>query len=404
MGDWRTKLPLLLGGVAAGLLVLLLAVPLVALVWRTLQLGALGPALRNPTVIAALQLSLLTACVSLAVAILLGTPLAYALARIPFPGRGAVEALVEVPIVLPPAVAGIALLMAFGRRGLLGAPLADAGISLAFTTAAVVVAQCFVAVPFYVRSAKAGFLGVDQDLERTAYTLGESPCGTFWRVTVPSRLPLPAGRGRAVLGAGPGGVRGHDHVRRLLPGAHPDHAPGHLRRPGVRPGGRPGPGHDPGAGLHRRPGPGALGDPAARSARALPTRWTPRPRAGRLRRARPGRAAAAACTRGRRPRRPGRGGARVATGRCSRLDVEATAGAFRLRARSRWSAGARSSSSGPRARARACCCAPSPGSTPPGGASPWTARRCWTARGAWRSRRSAAGWATCPRATPSSPT
>jgi molybdate transport system permease protein len=189
MGDWRARLPLLLGGVAAGLLVLLLALPLVALVWRTLQLGALGPALRNPTVIAALQLSLLTACVSLAVAILLGTPLAYALARIPFPGRGAVEALVEVPIVLPPAVAGIALLMAFGRRGLLGAPLADAGISLAFTTAAVVVAQCFVAVPFYVRSAKAGFLGVDQDLERTAYTLGVSPLGTFWRVTVPLAFP-----------------------------------------------------------------------------------------------------------------------------------------------------------------------------------------------------------------------
>jgi molybdate transport system permease protein len=189
MSDWRARLPLLLGGVAAGLLVLLLAVPLLALVWRTVELGALGPALRNPTVIAALQLSLLTACVSLAVAILLGTPLAYALARIPFPGRGAVEALVEVPIVLPPAVAGIALLMAFGRRGLVGAPLAEAGISLAFTTAAVVVAQCFVAVPFYVRSAKAGFQGVDRDLERTAFTLGESPLGTFWRVTVPLAFP-----------------------------------------------------------------------------------------------------------------------------------------------------------------------------------------------------------------------
>jgi molybdate transport system permease protein len=189
MSDWRARLPLLLGGLAAGLLVLLLAVPLLALVWRTVEQGALGPALRNPTVLAALQLSLLTACVSLAVAILLGTPLAYALARIPFPGRGAVEALVEVPIVLPPAVAGIALLMAFGRRGLLGAPLAEAGISVAFTTAAVVLAQCFVAVPFYVRSAKAGFQGVDRDLERTAYTLGESPLGTFRRVTVPLAFP-----------------------------------------------------------------------------------------------------------------------------------------------------------------------------------------------------------------------
>jgi molybdate transport system permease protein len=189
MSDWRTRVPLLLGGVAAAALVLLLAAPLVALVWRTLEMGALGPALRNPTVLAALRLSLVTASVSLAVALALGTPLAYALARIPFPGRGLVEALVEVPIVLPPAVAGIALLMAFGRRGLLGAPLAEAGVSLAFTTAAVVVAQCFVAVPFYVRSAKAGFQGVNRELEQTAHTLGESPLGTFRRVTVPLAFP-----------------------------------------------------------------------------------------------------------------------------------------------------------------------------------------------------------------------
>jgi molybdate transport system permease protein len=189
MDDWRARLPLLLGGAAAGLLVLFLAVPLVALVLRTVQLGALGPALRNPTVLAALRLSLVTSFVALGVAVLLGTPLAYALARVPFPGRGAVEALVEVPVVLPPAVAGIALLMAFGRRGLLGQPLADAGISLAFTTAAVVLAQCFVAVPFYVRSAKAGFQGIDRELEQTAYTLGESLFGTFRRVTVPLAFP-----------------------------------------------------------------------------------------------------------------------------------------------------------------------------------------------------------------------
>jgi molybdate transport system permease protein len=189
VGNRRLSLPLLLGVAAGVLLVLLLAVPLVALVVRTLQLGALGPALRNPTVLAALRLSLLTAFASLVIAVLLGTPLAYALARVPFPGRGAVEALVEVPIVLPPAVAGIALLMAFGRRGLLGAPLADAGVSIAFTTVAVVLAQCFVAVPFYVRSAKAGFQGVDRGLEQTAYTLGESPFGTFRRVTVPLAFP-----------------------------------------------------------------------------------------------------------------------------------------------------------------------------------------------------------------------
>src|SRR5919204_3082192 len=79
--------------------------------------------------------------------------------------------------------------MAFGRRGLLGGPLAGLGISLAFTPAAVVLAQSFVAVPFYVRSARAGFAGVDRELERTAYTLGSSPLATFWRVTVPLAFP-----------------------------------------------------------------------------------------------------------------------------------------------------------------------------------------------------------------------
>ncbi|HEX2185463.1 MAG TPA: ABC transporter permease [Chloroflexota bacterium] len=182
--------PLVLGAaVAAALVVLLLAVPLVALVWRTLQGNALPPALHNQAVLAALQLSLLTSLTSLALAIVFGTPLAYALARVSFPGRGLVDALMEVPIVLPPAVAGIALLMAFGRRGLLGSFLAEMGIGLAFTPWAVVIAQCFVAIPFYVRSARTGFAGVDRELERTAYTLGASPLATFRRVTVPLAFP-----------------------------------------------------------------------------------------------------------------------------------------------------------------------------------------------------------------------
>src|SRR5713226_3951873 len=96
---------------AAAVLVLFLGTPLVAVVWRTLQTGALLPALRSPLVLDALRLSLVTSAASLALALLLGTPLAYGLARVPFRGRGLVDALVEVPIVLPPAVAGIALLM-----------------------------------------------------------------------------------------------------------------------------------------------------------------------------------------------------------------------------------------------------------------------------------------------------
>ncbi len=184
--------PLLLvlgaAGGAAALLALLL-LPLVALVERTVAGGALLPALREPLVVDALRLSLVTSTASLALGLLLGTPLAYALARFSFPGRGLIEALVNLPIVLPPAVAGIALLMAFGRRGLLGGPLAAAGITLAFTPWAVVMAQCFVAVPFYVRAARAGFAGVDRELEQTAYTLGETLPATFWRVTVPLAFP-----------------------------------------------------------------------------------------------------------------------------------------------------------------------------------------------------------------------
>ena len=177
------------GVAAAALVVLLMAVPLGALLWRTVESGALGPAAGNPVVGQALRLSLLTSAGSLAFALLCGTPLAYGLARASFPGRGLVDALVDVPVVLPPAVAGIALLMAFGRRGVLGAPLDAVGISVAFTPWAVVMAQCFVAVPFYVRAARTGFAGVDRDLEGAARVDGASPMAVFRHVTAPLALP-----------------------------------------------------------------------------------------------------------------------------------------------------------------------------------------------------------------------
>ncbi|HEV2126264.1 MAG TPA: ABC transporter permease [Chloroflexota bacterium] len=184
-------------GVAVGIIVgaallaalLLLGFPLFALVWRTLEAGALGPALRNPAVRDAMWLSLTTSSAALGLALALGTPLAYALARWRFPGRGVLDALVEVPVVLPPAVAGIALLMAFGRRGLLGAPLDALGVSLAFSTSAVVIAQCFVAIPFYVRSAKAGFASVERELEQAARVDGATTLGAFRHVTVPLSWP-----------------------------------------------------------------------------------------------------------------------------------------------------------------------------------------------------------------------
>jgi len=100
-----------------------------------------------------------------------------------------VDSLVELPIVLPPVVAGVAMLMAFGRQGILGPFLQDAGITLPFTTAAVIFAQIFVASPFYVRAAKLGFQGVARDYEDVSQTLGISPWWTFWRLSLPLAAP-----------------------------------------------------------------------------------------------------------------------------------------------------------------------------------------------------------------------
>lgn len=166
------------------LLACLLAAPLGALLWRAVVAGMLAH-LREPTALSALWLSLLTSTLSLLVAVLTGTPLAYVLARWPFRGRAVVELLMDLPVVLPPAVAGLALLMAFGRRGMFGGALETIGLTLPFTTAAVVVAQTFVAAPFYVRAARLGFLAVDVQLEEAAYTEGASQWQLFRFVMIP---------------------------------------------------------------------------------------------------------------------------------------------------------------------------------------------------------------------------
>jgi molybdate transport system permease protein len=166
------------------LLLLFLVVPIVALVARTSPAGLLR-SLRDPQTIDAIRLSLQTSAVSLTVTILLGTPLAYLLARRRFVGRSAVEALIDLPTVLPPAVAGIALLMAFGRRGVIGTWLEPAGIEVAFTRAAVVMAQTFVAAPYFIKSAAVGLASVRQDLLDAAALDGASPAQTWWHVTLP---------------------------------------------------------------------------------------------------------------------------------------------------------------------------------------------------------------------------
>lgn len=164
-------------------IVAFLLVPLVALLWRALP--SLGIGVANPLVLDALKLSLWTTAASTAITVLIGTPTAYLLARYRLPGLRLVRTLIDLPIVLPPAVAGLALLMAFGRRGLLGGSLSLLDISLPFTTAAVILAQTFVAAPFFIRGARVGFAGVDRRLEQIAATLGASGWKIFWRVTVP---------------------------------------------------------------------------------------------------------------------------------------------------------------------------------------------------------------------------
>ena len=111
------------------------------------------------------------------------------LARRQFRGKWLVEAIVDLPIVLPPAVAGLALLLVLGRRGLLGSALDAAGIDVAFTTAAVIVAQTFVSAPFFVRSARAGIAAVDRDMEDAARVDGASELGLFRAITIPLAAP-----------------------------------------------------------------------------------------------------------------------------------------------------------------------------------------------------------------------
>lgn len=166
------------------LLALLLAIPVLALVLEGAD-ASLPVLLSDPRAQAALQLSLTTSVAATVLAVITGTPLAYVLARWRFRGRSLVELIVDLPIVLPPSVAGLALLLAFGRRGLLGGSLAVMGINLPFSTLAVVLAQLFVAGPLFVRTARIGFAAADRQLVEAAVTEGASQWQLFRYVVVP---------------------------------------------------------------------------------------------------------------------------------------------------------------------------------------------------------------------------
>jgi molybdate transport system permease protein len=182
----------ILTGIGAAALIisvtLYLALPVLALFFRTTPELFLS-SLSCPEVISALTLSLVTSVISLAVVILLGTPFAYVHCRNQYPGKVLVDTLIDLPLVLPPAVAGVALLVLYGRVGILGQYFNILGVSLAFTTLAVIMAQIFVASPFYLRQAKSLFEQLDPAYEQTARTLGATQFAIFTRII----LPLTAG-------------------------------------------------------------------------------------------------------------------------------------------------------------------------------------------------------------------
>ncbi len=181
------------GGVAA----LFFLLPLAGLLWRA-PWSRIGSDLASPEVRTALRLSLVTSVAATALSVALGLPLAWLLARVPFPGRRFLRALTTLPMVLPPVVGGVALLLAFGRRGLVGQWLYHwFDLRLPFTTPGAVLAEAFVAMPFLVLTAEAAFRSLDRRYEDAARSLGASRWTVFRRVTIP--LTGPALMAGAVL-------------------------------------------------------------------------------------------------------------------------------------------------------------------------------------------------------------
>ncbi len=172
----------------AALLGGLIALPLAGIVFHVSP-GTLAGQLAEPSVREALRLSLETSLAATVLSLLLGLPMAALLATRDFPGKRVVEVLMDLPMVIPPTVAGFALLMAFGRAGLLGGTLSALGITLPFSTAGVVVAQVFMSVPFLVGAARAGFAAVEPRYLDAARTLRAGEVHTFLRVRLPLALP-----------------------------------------------------------------------------------------------------------------------------------------------------------------------------------------------------------------------
>jgi molybdate transport system permease protein len=182
--SWRDRLPGLFTAVLALVMALFLIIPFIALIWRAVMLE--GQVTANAmSISAAVMLSLGTTAVTVLLIIIFGTPLAYFLARYHFPLKRFFTIFIEIPIVMPPVVAGLALLSAFGRRGLIGMWLADLNITVTFTFTAVALAQLFVSSPFYIRAAQSRFESLPREYEDAAAVDGANRWVIFWQVMLP---------------------------------------------------------------------------------------------------------------------------------------------------------------------------------------------------------------------------
>ena len=228
----RERLPLLAlaaGSVAA----LFFVLPLAGLLWRA-PWSSFVSDLAAPDVRTALRLSLETSLAATALCLAFGLPLAWVLARMEFPGRRLLRALTILPMVLPPVVGGIALIYAFGRRGLIGQYLDRwFGIVLPFTTKGVILAEAFVAMPFLVITAEAAFRSLDRSFEDAARTLGASRWTVFRRITLPLAGPALAAGAVLCWARALGEFGATITFAGNFPGDDPDHAAGRVPVAGV---------------------------------------------------------------------------------------------------------------------------------------------------------------------------
>ncbi len=180
----KTRIQAAFAALLAGGMAFFLIVPIIALIWRAILLEG-GLTVESTSILSAVLLSLGTTAITLLLSIIFGTPLAYFLARYDFPLKNFLTTCIEIPIVMPPVVAGLALLSAFGRRGLIGRFLDNININITFTLTAVVLAQLFVSAPFYIRAAQSRFESLPQEYVDAAAVDGANGWVTFWYVMLP---------------------------------------------------------------------------------------------------------------------------------------------------------------------------------------------------------------------------